>query len=317
MSISEKMRYAREIIASIPLRYNDVQKFYYAASIDIKQAVKAAMDSAQILFVPEVLAMKSELTPTAKSVLVAVTVDMVLHFIDTSIPVGQDDREIAVKWPGYGFDYGSEKALGKAITYGLKSYWLHSFLIPTEEDDPDSGKCNNDQPPVMPHPDNQRNRNAQKMTSLSTQAELDKRRAWYGVTPSPWSPPPGFIGETESDWMQASIRHIDSLLSSKKIDQQAADVLAVEIEKLAKQAKPGPLTYQYLVYLQHLALDKFEPALPEQFVRIRNMAPLVPDAEARTICREKLGADHPRVLSKTDCETLIEEVAKLAATRGK
>jgi len=310
MCIAKKLLEARKRID--PLRRDSENThlgYKYASIQETKRQVKEAFDEVGIVFYPIMKSGKMAFFPESRQ-----KQGYEMEF-DMTLVDPDDGSVVTIPWFGYGTG-SDETAHGKSLSYAVKTF-LQTLLILAQGDEEDADASAGSAPPVMPHPDNQRNRNAQKMTSLSTQAELDKRRAWYGVTPSPWSPPPGFIGETESDWMQASIRHIDSLLSSKKIDQQAADVLAVEIEKLAKQAKPGPLTYQYLVYLQHLALDKFEPALPEQFVRIRNMAPLVPDAEARTICREKLGADHPRVLSKTDCETLIEEVAKLAATRGK
>lgn len=127
-----------EVRRAVPVVHKDDtnqhQRYKFASSSAVINAVRTAMDDAGIVLIPSiVLAERSERTTKSGGAEILTELKMVYTIVNADDPT--DKLEIG--WYAQGIDTG-ERGVGKALTYGEKYLLLKLFQIPTDDADPDA-----------------------------------------------------------------------------------------------------------------------------------------------------------------------------------
>lgn len=127
MNIYEKLLEVKKTINGLEKDGNG-EKFKYVSSNMVLSSIRKKMNELGILLIPEIIDTVAERGDRV----IMTQLKMNMTFVNCEKP----DEKIKTPWYGQGIDYGSERGVGKALTYAEKYFILKFFNIPTDGDDP-------------------------------------------------------------------------------------------------------------------------------------------------------------------------------------
>jgi hypothetical protein len=142
VNVYQKLVEVRKVVTYIQ-KEKEGSQYKYVSSSQVLHAVRSKMDEVGLLLVPRVtghvvsesvIEFKSNTGDVNKRTTTYFTeLDMTLTWVNAEKP----DETIECAWYAQGVDIAGEKGVGKALTYGEKTFLLKQFNIPTDTDDPD------------------------------------------------------------------------------------------------------------------------------------------------------------------------------------
>ncbi|HUV96066.1 MAG TPA: ERF family protein [Acidobacteriaceae bacterium] len=115
--------------------YNEQKNYSYATDADVLQAVREALarNGVLLLTLPGQVVYSEVKSKDGKPMTVC-RLQVMFRFVDAIT-----NESLEVEWPGEAIDV-DDKATAKAITSGLKSFLLKTFLLPVIDDDADQDR---------------------------------------------------------------------------------------------------------------------------------------------------------------------------------
>ncbi|CAH1205802.1 hypothetical protein PAECIP111893_02423 [Paenibacillus plantiphilus] len=133
-----------EVRKSVPyLQKDSVGKQYnYNSGSQVVAAVRGKMDELSLLLIPEIVghALHAETVEYTegnkpkKTTTYFTEVDLIMTWVNAEAP----EERIRIPWYSQGVDIAGEKGVGKAASYGEKTFLIKQFNIPTDELDADA-----------------------------------------------------------------------------------------------------------------------------------------------------------------------------------
>ncbi|ANY67285.1 hypothetical protein BBD42_12985 [Paenibacillus sp. BIHB 4019] len=141
MNIYQKLL---EVRKAVPFLQKDAsgQQYKYNSSSQVISAVRAKLDEMGILLITEVVGHSltgetieyMDKDRPKKTTTYFTEVDLLMTWVNAAEPAEQ----IKIPWYAQGVDIAGEKGVGKALTYGEKTFMLKQFNIPTDQMDVDA-----------------------------------------------------------------------------------------------------------------------------------------------------------------------------------
>lgn len=133
-----------EVRKSVPyLQKDSVGKQYnYNSGSQVVAAVRGKMDELSLLLIPEIVGHTlhaetveyTEGNKPKKTTTYFTEVDLIMTWVNAEAP----EEKIRIPWYSQGVDIAGEKGVGKAASYGEKTFLIKQFNIPTDELDADA-----------------------------------------------------------------------------------------------------------------------------------------------------------------------------------
>ncbi|GKU76884.1 ERF family protein [Paenibacillus sp. L3-i20] len=141
MNIYEKLI---EVRKAVPFLQKDAsgQQYKYNSSSQVIAAVRAKLDEMGLLLITELVShnLLSETIELVdkdkpkKTTTYFTEIDLIMTWVNAENP----DELIRIPWYAQGVDIAGEKGVGKALTYGEKTFMLKQFNIATDQMDVDA-----------------------------------------------------------------------------------------------------------------------------------------------------------------------------------
>lgn len=141
MNIYQKLL---EVRKAVPFLQKDAsgQQYKYNSSSQVITAVRAKLDEMNILLISEVTSHNLiaetveyiDKDKPKKTTTYFTEVDLMMTWVNADNP----EEKIKIPWYAQGVDIAGEKGVGKALTYGEKTFMLKQFNIPTDQMDVDA-----------------------------------------------------------------------------------------------------------------------------------------------------------------------------------
>lgn len=133
-----------EVRKAVPFLQKDASggQYKYNSSSQVIAAVRAKLDEMGLLLITELVS-HNLLSETIefmdkdkpkKTTTYFTEVDLVMTWVNAEKP----DEQIKIPWYAQGVDIAGEKGVGKALTYGEKTFMLKQFNIATDQMDVDA-----------------------------------------------------------------------------------------------------------------------------------------------------------------------------------
>lgn len=143
MNVHQKLIEVRKVVTYLQ-KEKEGSQYKYVASSQVLHAVRDKMDEVGLLLVPRVtghnvtestIEYKDRNTGDVnkRTTTYFTELDLTMTWVNAEKP----DETIECTWYAQGVDIAGEKGVGKALTYGEKTFLLKQFNIPTDTDDPD------------------------------------------------------------------------------------------------------------------------------------------------------------------------------------
>lgn len=143
MNVHQKLIEVRKVVTYLQ-KEKEGSQYRYVASSQVLHAVRDKMDEVGLLLVPRVtghkvtessIEYKDKQTGDVnkRTTTYFTELDLTMTWVNAENP----DEKIECTWYAQGVDIAGEKGVGKALTYGEKTFLLKQFNIPTDTDDPD------------------------------------------------------------------------------------------------------------------------------------------------------------------------------------
>lgn len=142
MNVYQKLVEVRKVVTYLQ-KEKEGSQYKYVASSQVLHAVRAKMDEVGLLLIPEIIGHKvsesiveykdSKGDINKRTITYFTEIDMTMTWVNADVP----EEQIKRNWYAQGVDIAGEKGVGKATTYGEKTFLLKQFNIPTDNDDPD------------------------------------------------------------------------------------------------------------------------------------------------------------------------------------
>ena len=142
MNVYQKLVEVRKEVTYLQ-KEKEGSQYKYVASSQVLHAVRAKMDEVGLLLIPSVTSHKvsesiieykdSKGDVNKRTTTYFTEIDMSMTWVNADSP----DEKFSCTWYAQGVDIAGEKGVGKALTYGEKTFLLKQFNIPTDTDDPD------------------------------------------------------------------------------------------------------------------------------------------------------------------------------------
>lgn len=133
-----------EVRKAVPYLQKDSQgqQYKYNSSSQVVAAVRAKLDELQLLLITEMVGhtLHAETIEyidkdrPKKTTTYFTEVDLVMTWVNAEAP----EEMIKIPWYAQGVDIAGEKGVGKAVTYGEKTFLLKQFNIATDQMDVDA-----------------------------------------------------------------------------------------------------------------------------------------------------------------------------------
>lgn len=141
MNIYQKLL---EVRKAVPFLQKDAsgQQYKYNSSSQVISAVRGKLDEMGLLLISEVVGhtLHAETVEYVdrdkpkKTTTYFTEVDLLMTWVNTEKP----EEQIKIPWYAQGVDIAGEKGVGKALTYGEKTFMLKQFNIATDQMDVDA-----------------------------------------------------------------------------------------------------------------------------------------------------------------------------------
>lgn len=139
MNLYEKLIEIRKSVPSLHKGESGPQ-FKYVSSSQALGALRGEMDEQKVLLKPEVLSSSTQFINRGADKVDAIFTELIMKF--TWINAEAPEEVLESEWYGQGIDFGTERGVGKALTYAEKYFLLKFFNIATDKDDPDADQGN-------------------------------------------------------------------------------------------------------------------------------------------------------------------------------
>jgi len=133
-----------EVRKSVPFLQKDASgsQYKYNSSSQVIAAVRAKLDEMNLLLITRVVGKRllsetveyTEKERPKKTTTYLTELDLEMTWVNCDKP----DETIVIPWYAQGVDIAGEKGVGKAMTYGEKTFMLKQFNIPTDQMDVDA-----------------------------------------------------------------------------------------------------------------------------------------------------------------------------------
>lgn len=130
-TIAERLLQVRRTVCYLQ-KENQGYQYKYVSSGQVLGSLHDAINNAGLVLVPQIKNKTIEREKSGNGKFV-ITLEMEYCWIDCA-----SGESLVVLWIATGADGDPSRALGKALTYGEKYFFLKFFNIPTDNDDPDS-----------------------------------------------------------------------------------------------------------------------------------------------------------------------------------
>lgn len=143
LNVYQKLVEVRKVVTYLQ-KEKEGSQYKYVSSSQVLHAVRAKMDEVGLLLIPAVtghsvsessIEYKDRTTQDVnkRTTTYFTEIDMTMTWVNVDNP----EEKFTSTWYAQGVDIAGEKGVGKALTYGEKTFLLKQFNIPTDTDDPD------------------------------------------------------------------------------------------------------------------------------------------------------------------------------------